>query len=544
VELAGTADARATAFVLANNDNATATREIIDGSPSRTPTRTNTRAIGTPEPVTLTVVAAVNRTNTVQAKKTITAVAMLHKTSTAGAANTAIAVAHKTSTALKRSNATASAVVLFRDLTATSVRATQTALSDSFNATNEALLGTGTRTKTATRTKTSTPTVTSTPSPTKTPSVTATLTSSKTMTRSRTPSPAPTDVAFQSSSVRTTAANVGHTISPDNAIIYTINAARRTTGGTPQLIGLSATTMALQNTTILPVSYLIAVTRNVTSPEKVYVVGRMTWDTLGIYVYDVSLGSPAFLGSFTITTTSDPTSLLVVGRFLYIASPTPNQTNYLAPFGVVRAINVSNLREPRIASGLLQLPSAPSKLISIDNSEFRIVSVGNNAERAPGSYIIPAQFNGNSFVAQTSFSSRTAYSDIVLRSFFAGLKRYHLLYAATSAEVSIMTLRESDMLIEPGKNPAQSSIRIPYMRVQNLSISPGSSYLYIAGKDPLINYGMLYAYDIRTTPEVVGFFGEYGFVPTRFVITGTKFVMANNSTIIANAQMSTYTGAP
>jgi hypothetical protein len=82
------------------------------------------------------------------------------------------------------------------------------------------------------------------------------------------------------------------------------------------------------------------------------------------------------------------------------------------------------------------------------------------------------------------------------------------------------------------------------MRVQNLSLSPGSSYLYIAGKDPQINYGMLYAYDIRTTPEVVGFFGEYGFVPTRFVITDTKFVMANNTTIIANAQMSTLTGAP
>jgi len=55
---------------------------------------------------------------------------------------------------------------------------------------------------------------------------------------------------------------------------------------------------------------------------------------------------------------------------------------------------------------------------------------------------------------------------------------------------------------------------------------------------------MLFAYDIRTTPTVVGFFGEYGFVPSRFIATSTKFIMANNATIIANAQMSTYTGAP
>jgi hypothetical protein len=105
-------------------------------------------------------------------------------------------------------------------------------------------------------------------------------------------------------------------------------------------------------------------------------------------------------------------------------------------------------------------------------------------------------------------------------------------------------MRESDMLIQPGPSTPLNAIRMPLMVIDHLALSPGGSYLYVSGKDPTIDYGMVFAYDLRSTPKIVGFFGEFGFVPSRFVITATKFVMANNTTIITHPQMSTYTGAP
>ena len=234
----------------------------------------------------------------------------------------------------------------------------------------------------------------------------------------------------------------------------------------------------------------------------------------------------------------------MVGRYLYLGGEKPNPTNILAPFGTVEVLNMTNLWSPRLASAKLHLPSPPTKLISIDNSEFRLIAVGNNAEFAPGSYIILARFTGNAYVAQPRFTTATRYTDIVVRSSFSGVIRTHQLYAATAAEVTIMSVRESDLLIQPLPATTTNSIKMPIMLIDHLALSPGGSYLYVAGKDPNIDYGMLFAYDIRATPTVVGFFGEYGFVPSRFVITASKLVMANNATLIANAQMSTLTGAP
>jgi hypothetical protein len=548
--LVRTADARATRIFDANDQNATATFEVINGSPSRTQTPTNTRATSTPEPITSTVEVAIQRTNTAAAKKTATGVVIQHGTETARAITTGTARAVTTATALAYANATASVVAGKTGLTVTSVRATQTALTDAFNATNEAVLGTGTRTRSATSTKTETPTVTNTPSRTFTvtltitPSATLTRTSSRTPSITRTPSLTVTSVALQAGSVRTPVSNMGHTISLDNATIYTVNNARRSSGGTPYLYGLSATTMAVVNTTTLPVNYFVSVTSNSSSPNTMYVIGRMTWDTLGVYTFNVASGTPVQTGFFTIIGTTDPTAVLAVGRFLYIGSPTPNPTNIHAPFGTVEAINVTNPKVPWFFARKLTLPSAPTKLISIANSELRFVAVGNNAEHAPGSYIVPVRFTVNAFIPQTRFTSTVRYTDIALHSTFNGVTRTHLLYAATTTEVKRMTIRESDLLIEPVTRTPQNAINMSLMVIDHLALSPGGSYLYVTGKDPSYDYGMVFAYDVRSTPKIVGFFGEYGFVPARFVITATKFVMANNTTIIANPQMSTYTGAP
>jgi hypothetical protein len=351
-------------------------------------------------------------------------------------------------------------------------------------------------------------------------------------------------VAFQAGSVRTPVSNAGHTISLDNTTIYTINTARRSTGGTPNLYGLSATTMAVLNTTTLPVNYFVSVTRNLAAPNTMYVIGRMTWNTLGVYTFDVSSGTPVQTGFFTTIGTSDPTAVLAIGRYLYVGSAKPNPTNIHAPYGTVEVINVANPLAPRFVARQMALPSAPTKLISIANSEFRIVAVGNNAELAPGSYIIPARFTGNAFVVQPRFTSTLRYTDIALHSSFNGVTRTHLLYAATSTGVTRLAMRESDLLIQTTPSTPLNAISMPLMLIDHLALSPGGSYLYVTGKDPAIDYGMVFAYDMRSTPKIVGFFGEYGFVPSRFVITATKFVMANNTTIISNPQMSTYTGAP
>ena len=105
-------------------------------------------------------------------------------------------------------------------------------------------------------------------------------------------------------------------------------------------------------------------------------------------------------------------------------------------------------------------------------------------------------------------------------------------------------MRESDLLIQTVPSTPLNAISMPLMLIDHLALSPGGSYLYVTGKDPALDYGMVFAFDVRSTPKIVGFFGEFGFVPSRFVITATKFVMANNTTIITNPQMSTYTGAP
>jgi hypothetical protein len=131
-----------------------------------------------------------------------------------------------------------------------------------------------------------------------------------------------------------------------------------------------------------------------------------------------------------------------------------------------------------------------------------------------------------------------------MHSTFKGVTRTHQLYAATATEVTRLTMRESDMLIQPVPSTQLNAIRMPFMVINHLALSPGGSYLYVTGKDPSIDYGMVFAYDLRSTPKIVGFFGEYGFVPSRVAISATKFVMADNTTIITQPQMSTYTGAP
>lgn len=302
--------------------------------------------------------------------------------------------------------------------------------------------------------------------------------------------------------------------------------------------------MNLQNTTTLPVQYLISVTRNQSAPNTLYVIGRMTWDTIGIYVFDVSSGTPVQLGSFNKTAVTDPTAVLAIGRYLYLGSATPNATNFLAPFGMVEALQVVDLRKPTLYSRQLRLPSPPTKIISIDNSEFRFVTVGNSAELATGSYLVTARFSGTVFSAKSIFRSTNRVSDIVVRSSFSGVQRNHILYAASPSEIAMTSIRETDLLIQPVPSTMPSSIKLPIMLFDTLSLSPGGSYLYVGGKDPNIDYGMLFAYDIRATPTIVGFFGEYGFLPKRLAVTATKFVMASDTAIISNAQMSTYTGAP
>lgn len=302
--------------------------------------------------------------------------------------------------------------------------------------------------------------------------------------------------------------------------------------------------MALQNTTTLPVQYLISVTRSQTTPNTLYVIGRMTWDTIGIYVFDVSSGTPVQLGAFNKTAVTDPTAVLAIGRYLYLGSATPNATNYLAPFGVVEAMQVVDLRKPTLYGRKLRLPSPPTKIVSIDNSEFRIVTVGNNAELAPGSYIVTARFTGASFIPRPAYRSPNRYSDIVVRSSFSGVQRNHILYAASPSEIAISSIREADLLIQPVPSTMPSSIKLPIMLFDTLMLSPGGSYLYAGGKDPNIDYGMLFAYDIRATPTIVGYFGEFGFLPKRMIVTATKLVVASDATIISHAQMSTYTGAP
>ena len=105
-------------------------------------------------------------------------------------------------------------------------------------------------------------------------------------------------------------------------------------------------------------------------------------------------------------------------------------------------------------------------------------------------------------------------------------------------------MRESDVLIEPIPSTPLNAIRMPFMLISQPALSPEGSYLYMNAKDPTIDYAMVFGYDLCSTTKIIGFFGEYGFVPSRFVITATTFVMADNTTIITQPQMSIFTGAP
>jgi hypothetical protein len=346
------------------------------------------------------------------------------------------------------------------------------------------------------------------------------------------------------SSVRTVVANNGHTITANNATIYAITSANVASGGTPQLLGLSTSTMAVQSTTTLPVQYLMGITRNISASQLIAVFGRMSWNTIGIFIYNTQSGTPVLEHSFTKTATADPTALLYTGRFLYIGSPKPNTIDFLNPYGMIEVINLETLTKPLLSRTALHLPAPPHRFAPIETSEFRFVTLGDVGTSHTAAYVIPVRSNGSQFTALRRMTIMIPVHDIAVRSRFTGLERSHTLYAATNQGIIGYSINESDLSITPVTNWLTRGMTLPLQKFTTLALSPGGSYLYGGGVDASGDYGMVVALDIRSTPRYVGFFGEYGFLPTRLLTSATKLTHASANIIVTTIQMSAVTGAP
>lgn len=316
-------------------DRNNATREVLRGSPSRTPTPRGPTA--TPMPAMQTVVAL----------RTATQEVRVMQTATAGAIQTADADAQQ------QTQTIIAATQVVDDLTATAEPETRTP-------TNSAT-ATATRTPTHTRTHTATNTRTNQP----------------TQTRTRTPVPAR---LFDPNTV--TPNGLRGTFSQLISDSTTVWALKQS--NPPVLFALDPITLTQRNSTTLDGVNATLMSINQHNPNELFVVGRYAWDLLAVQRFDIQSGVPTRTGIWIYKTMGTPSTLLSIGRYVYL---TINHASTATTAASAELITLRNATPFTEAFPRQRIAGAITALTNIDSGDLTVLAAGRNLDKT--GFVVP-----------------------------------------------------------------------------------------------------------------------------------------------------------
>jgi hypothetical protein len=546
VAVIATADANATAQTNSNNDRASATSEALWGSPSRTITPTAIpRDTNTPEPFTATVRYYLNLTQTRYVIQTATS---LVRTQTLSALNVQRTQTKQisnqlTQTALANQRATATALHIAQR--ATNIPLTQTRASDNIQATSEVLSGSGTRTRTETFTRSPTNTITETYtrtiSPTQTVSRTITLTptASNTVTPSFTVTMTPTKVVFNNGSITSASDIAGIVLSADESIIYGFTRGNPSTAVLPSLSNRNTSDLSVNSTNDIPMLTASLITRNINNTNQIGVVGKMNSNTIALQLYDTSSGSAVPQGAWFGTSTNTPQVVLMTGRYVYIGTTKVNLINPRASFSQLVMVDISNPSLPVQVGNAIQLTGPPTAITAIAHSEFRLIVAGNvmSNNMVPQGYITLLKSNGQSFSINRTYDTQHPIEDVVVRTTSVAMNRAHTIYMAISGFILTYSINEFTLEVK-----YISAIKQPILQYKHLQLSQAGSYLYAIGIEPLLEMNALVVYDVRSTPQFRGYYGQFVNKTQQLLVGASQLFLVSENEIFAAPSISALSG--
>jgi len=461
--------ARQTWTAIVAADRQTATKERLDGLPSRTRTATSTQtATATVLPLTKTLGVVTSATRVQQLAITATRAQVL--------TTTRAALVALTSTRQQENYlATQEAMLTGKTRTRTATH-TQTA-SRTWTASNTRVTNTTTRTPSRTPTVTNTRvTNTTTRTSTRTPTSTRTLTASATATS--TPefiaqSMGVLDQVYQSVLALPTLGNLvglhqGDVANADTPQLAIIDPQTMTSVATQNLIGINAQVMAIDPG----------------NPLQIIVAGRLNWQSNYVQIYDVSTNAFVLLGEYTFVTTGDVTALYAVNQRLYVGVAVPKIPSPMAT-GQMISIDISEPQTMATMGAPVAVAGVPNAIVGIDGGDSLLAIAGSlpQLSGAAKGFVQGIQRRSGVLVATTSVILPYAIQTMAFRSTLVALQRTNILYVGDTHQLTQLTIADS--------TGAVVKIGIPVL-------GPASVAMYMTPYDVLVT-----AYFDATTNEDV-----------------------------------------
>ncbi len=467
--------ARQTWTAIVAADRQTATKERLDGLPSRTRTATSTQtATATVLPLTKTLGAVTSATRVQQLAITATRVQVL--------TNTRAALVALTSTRQQENYlATQEATLTGKTRTRTAT-ITQTA-SHTWTASNTRVTNTTTRTSSRTLTVSNTRiTNTTTRTDTKTRTSTRTSTSTRTLTASATATSTP-EVIAQSMGVLDQSYQAILAL-PTLGNLVGLHQGDIANADMPQLAIIDPQTM-----TSVATQYLIGINGRVIAidpgnPLQIIVAGRLNWQSNYVQIYDVSTSAFVLLGEFTFVATGDVTALYAANQRLYVGVSVPKIPSPMAT-GQIISIDISEPQTMATMGAPVAVAGVPNAIVGIDGGNSLLAIAGSLPQitgDAKG-FVQGIQRRSGVLVATTSVILPYAIQTMAFRSTLVALQRTNILYVGDTHQLTQLTIADSTGAV---------------IKVGNPLLEPASAVLYIPTYDVLVT-----AYFDATTNEDV-----------------------------------------
>lgn len=432
-------------------DRMTATKERLNGLPSRTRTAT----------ATMTASATV-----------------LPLTKTIGAITTA--------TRVQQLGITTTRALILTNTRAAQVAMTSTRQRDIDLATQEVLLTGKTRTRTVTNTRTTTNTwtvtntrvtfsTTRTPSRTWTPTKTqVTFTTTRTATRTRTATVTPT------STPGFIAQSVGILDQPYQAVLalpatgnlVVLHQGDIRNGDVPQLEIIDPLTMNILATQDLVGINGQEMTLDPQNPLQIIVAGRLNWQSNYVQIYDVRTNAFALIGEFTFATSENVTSLYATNQTLYVGQTVINIPS-LIPSGQIISIDLHDPAAMQITGTPFAVAGIPNAIVGIDDSDSVMAIAGALplTSGASKGFVQGIQRRNGVLVTTTSVTLPYEVQSMARRSTLVALQRTNFLYAGDDRQLTQLTILDSTGAVVKYLNPI---------------FTPSSAVMYIPTYDILV----------------------------------------------------------
>ena len=438
-----------TALVAA--DRQTATKERIDGLPSRTRTATSTQtATPTVLPLTKTIGVVTTATRVQQLAITATRIQVLTNTRVAQLALTStrqqesyLATQESTLTGKTRTRTATNTQTPSRTWTASNTRVTNTTtrtLSRTVTASNTRV--TNTTTRTGTRTLTASATATSTP-------------------EFIAQSMGVLDQPYQAVLALPPLGNLavlhqGDIANADMPQLGLIDPQTMTSVATQDLIGINGLVMAIDPG----------------NPLQIIVAGRLNWQSNYVQIYDVSTNAFVLVGEYMFVTPGDVTALYAANQRLYVGVSVPKIPSPMAT-GQIISIDISD-PQTLVTLGLpIAIAGIPNAIVGVDDSDslFAVAGSLSQISGAAKGFVQGIQRRSGVLVATTSVALPYAIQTMALRSTLVALQRTNILYAGDSHQLTQLTIADSTGAV---------------VKVGNLLLEPASAVLYIPAYDILV----------------------------------------------------------